>query len=191
MIEQSSSEAVTVVGRMSLLPDLPLRAGVLCLALLVFACGGVTVRAAPSEQRAPGPPALAASVGGSTQEATRRAAFLRRRVEQYKGWGGHSPVPQRVINSTTFAKMLKEVSPADEESLVLLVHDSAADIRDMAGMLISCLIPDARSMLEARQARETDLRRRWQLQEAINQVGYTMCPPAPDKPVRTGATSSR
>ena len=109
-----------------------------------------------------------------------RAEYIKKQIEKYKEWGGHSVIPQRVTTMNTLTKVMKEIGPKDSAALILLLQDDADEIRSMAASLLGCVDPNAQSEIEHELAREKSIDRQYRLREALIvirsiQEGRTSC----------------
>ena len=138
---------------------------------------GEAVTRAQNSQSAPG------QGNKKSKEATNissRAEYIKKQIEKYKEWGGHSVIPQRVTTMNTLTKVMKEIGPKDSAALILLLQDDADEIRSMAASLLGCVDPNAQSEIEHELAREKSIDRQYRLREALIvirsiQEGRTSC----------------
>ena len=112
--------------------------------------------------------------GGKTSKETTntsaRAKYIKELIDKYKEWGGHSPIPQRVVNANTFAKVRQEIGLKDSPALMILLQDDAEEIRSMAAILLDCVDPNAENKIEKQLSKESNVDRKDRLQDALLQI---------------------
>lgn len=115
-----------------------------------------------------------------TTNINSRAKYIKKQIEKYKEWGGHSAIPQRVVTANTFARVRREIGSEDSPALIILLQDDAGEIRSIAASLLGCVDPKAQSEIEHELAREKSIERQYRLREALIvirsiQEGRTSC----------------
>lgn len=116
-----------------------------------------------------------------TTDITSRAEYIKKQIEKYKEWGGHSAVPQRVVTANTFTKVRQKIDSEDASALIILLQDDAGEIRSIAASLLDCVDPNAQNDIEKQLSKETDVERKDRLRDALIQI----------RVIRAGGTSCK